>query len=57
MRLLELMLKLNNFKFNGRYYIQTQDTALGSPVLPSYVNIFVGMIEVKIYTQPHHGIL
>ena len=57
MRLLELTLKLNNFQFNGRHYIQTQGTAMGTPVAPSYANIFMGMIEAKINAQPHHGIL
>ena len=27
-----------------------------TPVAPSYVNIFMGMFELKIYAQPHHGI-
>ncbi|XP_071478870.1 uncharacterized protein [Diadema antillarum] len=47
-RLLELVLTLNNFQFNGKNYLQIEGTAMGTPVAPSYANIFMGEIEAEL---------
>ncbi len=40
LRMMELILPLNNFEFNGDYYLQIQGTAVGTRMAPSYVNLF-----------------
>lgn len=37
-RMIELMLKLNNFSFNEEHYLQVQGTAMGTRMSPSYTN-------------------
>ena len=43
--LLTLVLKCNNFEFNGKHYLQIQGTAMGTKKAPSYANIFMGRLE------------
>eukprot|EP00105_Crassostrea_gigas_P004177 XP_011417314.1 PREDICTED: uncharacterized protein LOC105320883 [Crassostrea gigas] len=45
LKLLEHVLKLNNFMFNGEHYIQISGTAMGTKMAPSYANIFMGRLE------------
>ena len=47
-KLLELVLKLNVFEFNNKYYLQKFGTAMGSKLASAYANVFIGDIEVKI---------
>ena len=35
-KLLSLILKCNNFKFNEKHYLQIQGTAMGTKMAPSY---------------------
>jgi hypothetical protein len=44
-KLLRLVLTLNNFEFNGHHYIQINGTAMGTKMAPSYANIFMGRLE------------
>ena len=46
--LLELVLKLNTFEFNEKYYLQIFGTAMGSKLAPAYANTFMGRLEVAI---------
>ena len=39
--LLKLVLTLNNFSFDEVHYLQLTGTAMGTPVAPSYANIFM----------------
>ena len=39
---LKLVLKLNNFVFNGIKYLQKKGSAMGTKCAPSYANIFMG---------------
>ena len=48
LELLTLVLKCNNFEFNGRNYIQLQGTAMGTKMAPSYANIFMGRLEGQL---------
>ena len=41
----ELVLKSNNFEFNGRHYLQKRGTAIGTRMAPSYANIFMDRLE------------
>ena len=50
-KMLELVLKLNNFTFNSENYLQVNGTAMGTRVAPTYANLFMDSIERKyIYT-------
>nr|XP_022316718.1 uncharacterized protein LOC111120285 [Crassostrea virginica] len=44
-KLLEHVLKCNNFMFNGEHYLQINGTAMGTKMAPSYANIFMGRLE------------
>ena len=41
LRLLEILLENNYFKFNGEIYKQLIGAAMGSQPIPSYTNIFM----------------
>ena len=43
--LLEKVLKLNNFIFNGEHYIQIKGTAMGTRVAPNFANVYTGRLE------------
>ncbi|MCY4327357.1 MAG: GIY-YIG nuclease family protein, partial [Rhodobacteraceae bacterium] len=49
--LLELVLKLNTFEFNEKYYLQTFGTAMGSKLAPAYANTFMGKLEAAILSS------
>ena len=40
-----MVLKKNNFTFNGDHYLQINGTAMGTKMAPSYANIFMGKLE------------
>ena len=49
--LLSQVLTYNNFRFNGRNYLQVGGTAMGTKLAPSYANIFMSSFENKhVYT-------
>jgi hypothetical protein len=56
-KLLDLVLRCNNFQFNGTNYLQVGGTAMGTRVAPSLANAFMDSFEHKfVYsypTQPH----
>ena len=45
---LQLILNNNYFEFNGKYYLQTHGTAMGTPVAPSYANLFMAALEEQL---------
>ena len=47
-KLLTLVLKCNNFEFNGKRYLQVQGTAMGTKMAPAYANIFMGRLENQL---------
>ena len=47
----ELALTLNCFSFDGRYFKQFSDVAMGTKMGPSYANSFVGFIKELIFKQ------
>ena len=56
--LLELTLKLNNFEFDERHFLQVGGTAMGTRVAPSLANIFMSDFEDKhIYTYEHQPVM
>ena len=53
--LLEHVLEMNNFHFNGSNCLQKSGTAMGTKLAPSYANIFMSNFEEKyIYTYPNY---
>ena len=49
--LLEKVLKLNNFTFNGENFIQVKGTAMGTRAAPNFANIYMGRLEDKFVYQ------
>ena len=53
----ELVLKSNNFEFNGKHYLQKRGTAIGTRMAPSYANIFMDRLERRLIqnaeVKPH----
>ena len=49
--LLENVLKLNNFNFNGEHYIQIKGTAMGTRGAPNFANVYIGRLEDKFVYQ------
>ena len=53
MRLMELVLRKNNFEFNGKQYVQIAGTAMGTKMAPSFANLFMGWFEEEyVYSYP-----
>ena len=52
-KLLNRVLKCNNFDFNGNHYLQVGGTAMGTKVAPAYANTFMGWFEEK-YVYSYH---
>ena len=52
-QLLNMVLTMNNFHFDGDDYLQTAGTAMGTRVAPTYANIFMSDFEERlVYTYP-----
>jgi len=54
LELLRLVLKCNNFDFNGQHYLQIGGTAMGTRVAPSYANIFMTNLEENLLEKAAH---
>lgn len=54
LELLKIVLHSNNFDFNGKHYLQTGGTAMGTRLAPSYANIFMGDLEGKLLNKSSH---
>ena len=52
-KLLEKVLKCNNFDINGKHYLQVGGTAMGTKVAPAYANTVMGWYEEK-YVYSYH---
>ena len=46
--MLTLVLKSNNFTFEGNHYLQINGTAMGTKMAPSYANIFMGELQERL---------
>jgi hypothetical protein len=46
--MITMVLKRNNFTFNGDHYLQINGTAMGTKMAPSYANIFMGKFEKQL---------
>eukprot|EP00061_Rhincodon_typus_P003986 g21483.t1 len=57
-RLIKLVLTLNNFSFNSSHFLRTKGVAIGTHMGPSYACLFVGYMEQSLFrsytgTIPH----
>ena len=50
-KLAELVLTLNAFQFEHKYFLQIKGTAMRTRMAPSYANLFMGKLENKILDQ------
>ncbi|XP_064472509.1 uncharacterized protein LOC135386983 [Ornithodoros turicata] len=48
---LNLILKNNNFEFDGKHYLQVNGTAMGTKMAPNYANIFMGALEEEFLSK------
>jgi len=51
--MLRLILKENSFHFNGKNYLQTCGTAMGTEMPVSFANIFMATVETEIINCSH----
>ena len=57
-RMMKYVITLNNFRFNGKDYLQIGGTAMGTKCAPGYANCFMGDWEEKhVYTYPLQPLL
>ena len=49
--MLRLILKENSFQFNGKNYLQTHRTAMGTKMAVAFANIFMATVETEIISQ------
>ena len=49
--LLRLILQENTFQFNGRNYLQTHGTTMGTKVAVAFANIFISVVETEIISK------
>ncbi|XP_070568960.1 uncharacterized protein [Ptychodera flava] len=52
--MLTFILNRNYFEFNGKFFLQTMGTAMGTMTAPSYANIPMGQIEDTTLKQAEH---
>ena len=50
-RALRLILQENSFQFNGKDYLQTHGTAMGTKMAVAFSNIFMNKVETEILSQ------
>lgn len=50
--LLRMVLTMNNFRFNGKHYLQVGGTAMGTRVAPTFANIYMDSFE-NLHVYPY----
>ena len=55
--ILTLILHNNYFEFDNKYYLQTQGTVMGSPMAPSYADLFMGQLEHNMLKNAPGGLI
>jgi uncharacterized protein YggL (DUF469 family) len=46
LRMMDMVLENNNFSFNGKHYVQTEGTAIGSHLGMNYASVYLGLWEL-----------
>ena len=55
--ILSLILNKNSFAFNNEHFLQIHSTAMGSPMAPTYANIFMAMLERKLLQKAPNNLI
>ena len=55
LQLIELVFNVNTFHFNGRYFSQKQEVAMGTKMGPSVSCIFMGYLEELFFADYEHS--
>ncbi len=55
--ILSLILNKNSFTFNNKHFLQIHGTAMGSPMAPTYANIFMAMLERKLLQKAPNNLI
>ena len=55
--ILSLILNKNTFTFNNEHFLQIHGTVMGSPMAPTYANIFMAILERKLLNEAPHGLI
>ena len=54
--LAKLVLELNAFQFEEKFFLQVHGTAMGTRMAPSYANIFMGILEESMLATAPGGL-
>ena len=46
---MDMVLENNNFSFNGKHYVQTEGTAIGSHLGMNYASVYLGSWEKTLF--------
>jgi hypothetical protein len=55
--ILSLILNKNTFTFNNEHVLQIHGTAMGSPMAPTYANLFMAIFERKLLNEAPQGLI
>ena len=55
--ILSFILNKNSFIFNIEHFLQIHGTAMGSPMAPTYANIFMAMLERKLLQKAPNDLI
>ena len=47
--MIDMVLENNNFSFNGKHYVQTEGTAIGSHLGMNYASVYLGLWEKTLF--------
>lgn len=51
LKMMDFVLENNNFSFNGKHYVQTEGTAIGSHLGSNYASTYMGKWESELFQQ------
>ena len=46
---LSIVIEFNTFTFNGRIYLQIKGVSMGTKLMPTYVNLVMAYLEIKLH--------
>lgn len=55
--ILSIILNQNYFTFNNEYFLQIHGTAMGTPMAPTYANIFMAVLEKELLLNAPNGLI
>ena len=55
--ILSTVLNKNTFTFNNEHFLQIHGTAMGSPMAPTYANIFMAVLERELLKKAPNNLV